>query len=286
MFRVFPLHLSGLGLSLIVLSSSSAYSQQAIKSDLSASSPLVTLPSSLIFNNPVEVEESPPPPLPRPSPDQIISSFIASETRFRETLIQFSFKRDVVLQTIGAQGEVTGEYIRNSVFVLDDRGARIERVLYHPKSSIKEMRVTKEDIQDLAGSQLFGLDIGDLNSYNLSYLGEENLSSRRLYMVEVNPKRQPDPYRMRFRFFVGRIWIDPVSFQIVKLRGITEPHGKQRFPFFQTERELKVENVRFPSAASADDVLHFHQKDVHYRIKVRYYDFKRFVGRVRIVEAD
>ena len=278
MIRVLGLYLTRLCLLLIVLSSSSAHSQQAMKSDLSASYPLITYP--------LEAEENPDPPLLRPSSALIISSFIATETRFRETLIQFCFKRDVVLQTIGSQGEVTGEYVRNSVFVLDDRGERIERVLYHPKPSITEMRVTKEDIQDLAGSQLFGLDIADLNSYNLSYIGEENLNGRLLYMVEVNPKRQPDPYHMRLRFFVGRIWIDPVSFQIVKLRGITEPHGKQRFPFFQTERELKVENVRFPSAASADDVLHFHQKDVHYRIKVRYYDFKRFVGSVRIVETD
>jgi hypothetical protein len=278
MIRVFGLHLSGLCLFLIVLSSSSAYSQQAIRSDFSASSPLVSYP--------VEAEENPAPPLLRPSSALIISSFIATETRFRETLVQFSFKRDVVLQTIGAHGEVTGEYIRNSVFVLDDRGERIERMLYHPKPSISEIRVTKEDIQDLAGSQLFGLDIADLNSYNLSYVGEENLDGRPLYIVEVNPKREPDPFHMRLRFFVGRIWIDPVSFQIVKLRGITEPHGRQRFPFFQTERELKVENLRFPSAAFADDVLHFHQKDVHYRIKVRYYDFKRFVGRLRIVEAD
>lgn len=278
MIRVFGVHLTRLCLLLIVLSSSSAHSQQAIKSDFSASFPLASYPA--------EAEENPAPPLLRPSSALIISSFIATETRFRETLIQFSFKREVVLQTIGAHGEVTGEYIRNSVFVLDDRGERIERVLYHPKPSITEMRVTKEDIQDLAGSQLFGLDIADLNSYNLSYLGEENLNGRLLYMVEVNPKREPDPYHMSLRFFVGRIWLDPVSFQIVKLRGITEPHGKQRFPFFQTERQLTVENMRFPSAASADDVLHFHQKDVHYRIKVRYYDFKRFVGSVRIVEAD
>jgi hypothetical protein len=272
MFRVFGLHLSAPCLFLVVLVSS-AYSQQATKS----LSPLV--------NQPVAVEENPPPPL-RPPSSAVISNFIITETAFRETLIQFSFKRDVVLQTIGAQGEVTGEYIRNSMFVLDDRGKRVERVLYHPKSSIKEMRVTKEDIQDLAGSQLFGLDIADLNSYNLSYLGEENLGARPLYMVEVNPKRQPDPYHMRFRFFVGRIWIDPASFQIVKLRGKTEPHGKQRFPFFQTERELMLDNMRFPSAASADVVLHFPPKDVHYRIKVRYYDFKRFAGRCTIIEPE
>jgi hypothetical protein len=91
---------------------------------------------------------------------------------------------------------------------------------------------------------------------------------------------------MRSRFFVGRIWIDAETFQTVKLEGTTEPHGKQRFPAFQTKRELKIESLLFPSSTSADDVLHFTHKDVHYRIEVKYYDFKRFASRVKILGLD
>jgi len=218
------------------------------------------------------------------SSDLIINNFITAETKFRETLAQFSFKRDVILQTIGCHGEVTGEYVRNSVFVLDDQGQLIERVLYHPKPTIKEMTITKEDIQDLAGSQLFGLT--ELNSYNFSYLGEEDLNGRATYVIGVGPKQEPDPCHMRSRSFIGRIWIDPVSFQPIELRGITEPHGKQRFPLFVTTRNLAVENLFFPSTTFADDVLHFPHKSVHYRINVRYYDFKRFASRVKIVEIE
>jgi len=105
-----------------------------------------------------------------PDADAIIRKFIASETKFRETLMQFAFKRDVLLQTIGPDGEVTGEYIRNSNFVLDDRGKRCERVLYHPSSTIKQMKITKEDVQDLAGSQLLGLEVDDFNKYDLSLI--------------------------------------------------------------------------------------------------------------------
>jgi hypothetical protein len=227
-----------------------------------------------------------PPLMVSASPARIIRNFIDAETKFRETLVQFSFKRDVILQTISPQGEVTGEYLRNSVFVLDDRGQRIERVLYHPKPTIKELTITKEDIQDLAGSQLFGLELSELNSYNLSYLGEESFNGRPMYLVAVSPKQVPDARHMRSRFFVGRFWIDPATFQPVYLDGITEPHGKQRFPSFKTERHIEMENLLFPSSTSADDVLHFPHKDVHFRIKVRYYDFKRFASRVKIVELD
>src|SRR6266700_5375199 len=52
----------------------------------------------------------------------ILARFIAVENEVREALNQHTFKRDVVLQTIGPNGEVTGEYVRNSKFVFDDRG--------------------------------------------------------------------------------------------------------------------------------------------------------------------
>lgn len=226
------------------------------------------------------------PSRPPPDADAIIRNFIAAETTFRETLLQFSFKRDVVLQTIGPGGEVTGEYRRSSGFVLDDRGQRIERVVYHPASTLKKLKITREDVADLSGSQLFGLEPGEMGSYNFSYLGAETLKGRAVHLIAVRPKLEPDPYRMRQRFFVGKIWIDAASFQIVKLQGITEPHGQQRFPAFETERTLKIEDLLFPATTSADDVLRFPHVDIHYRIAVRYYDFKRFASRLKIVEAD
>lgn len=228
---------------------------------------------------------APSPPRPANSA-QLIKNFIAAESKFRAAMLQFSFKRDVVLQTIGDKGQVTGEYIRSSSFVLDDRGQRIEQVLFHPPSTIKSMKITKEDVQDLAGSQLFGLEPDEMDAYNFSYLGEEKLDGRAVYAIDVSPKQTPDPHKMRARFFVGKIWIDATSFQIVKLRGVTEPQGKQRFPNFETERGLRVEGLLFPTKTFADDVLRFPQTEIHYRIAVRYYDFKRFASEVKIVEID
>lgn len=227
-----------------------------------------------------------PPPSPRIDSDLIIRKFIAAETKFRETLRQFSFKREAILQTIGPDGSVTGEYLRSSRFVLDDRGQRIEHVLFHPPSTIKSMKITKEDVQDLAGSQLFGLELEALGDYNFSYLGEASLNSRLVYLIAVSPKQEPNPHKMRARFFVGKIWIDAASFQIVKLQGITEPHGKQRFPAFETHRDVKIEGVLFPATTFADDVLRFPNLDVHYRVAVRYYEFKRFASQVKIIAIE
>ena len=242
-----------------------------------------------------EFLSSPPPPTSsgsslHPSAASIVANFVDAERKFRETLVQFSFKRDVVVQTIGKRGEVTGEYIRNSIFVLGDAGQRVEKVTFHPRSTIDELKITKEDVQDLAGSQLFGLETEKLSaadsSYDFSFVREENLNGRPVYVLAVRPKQEPDPHQMRLRFFVGQIWIDAVSFQTIKLRGVTEPHGKQRFPVFETERGLTIEGQVFPSQTTADDILHFSHKDVRYRLRVRYYDFKRFASRLKIVEVD
>ncbi|HKB68157.1 MAG TPA: hypothetical protein VKC61_20020 [Pyrinomonadaceae bacterium] len=216
----------------------------------------------------------------------ILERFVAAETKVREALNQHTFKRDVVLQTIGPDGEVTGEYVRNSQFIFDDRGRRIERVIFHPSSTIREMRITKEDIQDLKDGQLLGIDIVEATKYRLTYAGADLINNRQLFAVDVAPLTQPDPNHMKERYFVGRVWVDPLTFQIVMIKGIMEPQGRQRFPMFMTWREPVKDALAFPTRTEADDILHFKERDVHYRIRVRYYDYKEFGSRVSIKDLD
>jgi hypothetical protein len=275
-------YLRPLGVLLSLSSSLSvALGQQNLVADLRNSEIATGIRSSMV---------SEPAALPG-SPANILARFIAVENDVREALNQHTFRRDVVLQTIGPNGEVTGEYVRNSEFVFDDRGNRIERVLYHPRSTIREMRITKEDIQDLAGAQLLGIDITESANYQLGYLGREVLGSTEALVIDVSPRQKPDPHHMSKRFFVGTVWIDPASFQILKVKGIVEPHGKQRFPKFETWREsidpsLVNSSLFFPSRTKADDILQFAKQSVHYRIKIRYYDYRRFGSRLTISEVE
>lgn len=225
-----------------------------------------------------------PPPMTLRTPSSIVESFLKTETGVRKSLNQHTFKRDVVLQTIGPKGNVTGEYIRNSQFLFDDSGNRIERVTYHPPSTIREMRITKEDIKDLAGAQLLGVDILESTKYQLTYRDQEFLAGKRVYRLTVDPVVKPNPHQMSERFFRGSIWIDAVTFQIVRVRGIVEPQGKQRFPTFETWREPVTSTLNFPTRTEADDVLRFPNRDVNYRIRVRYYDYKLFASKVTVKE--
>lgn len=261
---------------IVAASCSFAFAQQTLFT--SPARPLTPLRAVDTLGDP------PAPPMLSRSPEQVVADFVSVEASVRAQLNHYTFKRDVVLQTIGPNGEVTGEYIRNSQFTFDDSGNRFERVLYHPKSTIREMRITKEDIQDLAGAQLLGIDVFEPGKYQLTYAGRETIGDRDTYAIEVAPRQAPDPHRMRERFFVGRVWIDPTTLQIVKVRGIVEPHGKQRFPLFETLREQTSAPFLVPTRTEADDILHFPNQTVHYRITVRYYDYKRFASKVEVTE--
>jgi hypothetical protein len=217
---------------------------------------------------------------------EIIRRFIAAEIKQRGALNQHTFRRDVVLQTIGRNGQVTGEYLRNSQFLFDDKGKRIEHVLYHPAPTIHEMRITREDIQDLAGSQLLGIDINEIAKYRFKVAGQEVIDSREAIALDTTPSIQPDPHHMAERFFVGRIWIDAHTFQVIKTEGSVEPQGKQRFPRFETWRKPINDSLVFPARTIADDILHFPKRDVHYRISVRYYDYRLFACQVSVKEID
>src|SRR6185295_20067182 len=134
------------------------------------------------------------------------------------------------------------------------------------------------------------IDITESAKYRLTYRNEELLAGRRVYVLDVEPAVQPNPYRMSERYFRGSVWIDAATYQMVRARGTVEPQGKQRFPQFQTWRESFTgptsAALAFPSRTEADDVLHFPNREVNYRIRVRYYDYRLFASTVSVKELD
>ena len=83
--------------------------------------------------------------------NRIIKAFSAKETEFRQALNNYAFRRDASVQQIGMGGQVVGEYRRVSNFVFDDRANRFEKITYFPASTLTELQITAEDIEDLGG---------------------------------------------------------------------------------------------------------------------------------------
>ncbi|HEX8144990.1 MAG TPA: hypothetical protein VF553_20650 [Pyrinomonadaceae bacterium] len=219
--------------------------------------------------------------------NRIIRAFTSKETEFRQALNSYAFKRDAVVQTIGMGGQISGEYHRVSYFTFDDSGNRYEKISFFPMPTLTEINITNEDLEDLGGIQPFALETSKLDKYNITYAGKERIDELDLYVFDVAPKVMPDPKKTKERFFQGRIWVDDQDLQIVKVRGKGVPEGKQRFPIFETYREQIDGRYWFPTYTFADQDLVFDNGQViHYRMRVRYSDYKRGRADVRIIETD
>src|SRR6187549_2423955 len=69
--------------------------------------------------------------------DRIVQAFTAKETQFRRALLEYAFKRDALIQTLGMGGQVIGEYHRVSHFTFDDSGNKFEKIDYFPLASFE-----------------------------------------------------------------------------------------------------------------------------------------------------
>ena len=76
------------------------------------------------------------------TPDEIITRFAAKETEFAKARDQYTYRQDVKVQTLDGE-HVDGEYKEVFDVMFDDKGKRIENVVFAPQSSlIEDLHVT------------------------------------------------------------------------------------------------------------------------------------------------
>ncbi|HZH29639.1 MAG TPA: hypothetical protein VEY11_02515 [Pyrinomonadaceae bacterium] len=218
--------------------------------------------------------------------ERIIREFTTKEALFRTALNQYSFKREAIVQTIGMGGQISGEYRRVSRFVFDDAGKRYEKIELFPISTLTEVSLSAEDLEDFSGAQTFALEPSRINLYNIKYAGKEKIDELNLYIFDVEPKVMPDPKKTKERFFKGRIWVDDQDLQIVKVRGKGVPEKKnERFPTFETYREQIDGKFWFPTYTYADEELVFDNGGVvHLRMRITFTDFARPRVKVKVID--
>jgi len=227
-------------------------------------------------------------PGPVDSSHPIIQQFAAKETENLQTRNEFSFTRDADIVTFNDFGAINGRYHRVSDFVFDNQGERVEKITYFPVPSPDlQRRITNEDLDDLGGIQPFALEASKIQAYDFIYVGKEKIDEIDTYVFDVGPKVMPK--KVSERFFKGRIWVDDRDLQIVKVKGKGVPEGEQRFPTFETYREQISDRQGyyywFPTYTYADDVLVFPKGDtLHIRMIIKFSNYRRFMGRIKIVE--
>jgi hypothetical protein len=223
------------------------------------------------------------------TPEEIITKFAAREKLFKEARDNYTYRQDIKVETLDGK-TVTGEYHEVFDVLYNDKGQRLENVVFAPQSTLDQggLLLDEGDIQDFRNRLPFVLTTDEIPEYNILYVGQQQEDEVHCYVFDIAPKQIVG----KKRYFQGRIWVDDHDFQIVKTYGQAVPEirdtkkkGKEEhlYPKFTTWRQQIDGQYWFPTYTRADDVLHFNTGDIHIREIVKYDDYKRFGSKVRIL---
>lgn len=219
------------------------------------------------------------------TPDEIIQRFAAKEKQFKEAREQYTWRQDVLVKT----PDDGGEYRMVTDILFDDRGRRVEQVVFAPQTTLQQVTLTREDMDDIEKRLPFVLTSDEISDYDILYVGQQQEDELHTYVFDIAPKHIDKGKR----YFQGRIWVDDHDFQIVKSHGKNVPDivsrsGENLFPPFTTWRQ-QVDSQDgtgheywFPAYTKTDAFLHFRTGDVHIIQIVKYTNYKRFGSRIKI----
>ncbi|MGH7486197.1 MAG: hypothetical protein ACREMY_11455, partial [bacterium] len=210
--------------------------------------------------------------------EEIIQRFAAKEKEFQEAREQYTYKQSVKVQTVDGD-TVDGEYQEIFDVSFDDKGRRLENVLYAPQPSLVRISMSPEDLDDIRHRFPFVLTSDEISEYQILYVGQQQEDELHCYVFDVAPKEIVG----KKRYFQGRIWVDDHDFQIVKTLGKTVPDIRKKkneenlFPKFTTWREQIDGKYWFPAYTKADDTLNC-KDGPSQRIKevIKYDHYKKF----------
>jgi len=222
--------------------------------------------------------------------DQIIKQFAAKETEFQQALNHYTYRRVARVQTIDDDNKVDGEWYEVDDVIFDPSGARTEKVVFAPASSLTRVMMSPSDLQDIQHGYPFVLTTEDLPQYDVKYIGKQKVDDVDCYVFDVSPKT----ILKNKRYLDGRIWVDATDLQIVVTNGRMVPDDTKKgqedlHPPFMTWRQQVDGHYWFPVYTKGEGELHFSggygymQQDVHIRDTIKYTEYKRFGSTNKII---
>jgi hypothetical protein len=214
------------------------------------------------------------------TPEEIIKKFADKETEFKQAREQYTYRQEGTVAT----PEDDGQYREVFDVVFDDKGRRLENVVFAPQNSLQKIQMSPEDLDDIRHRLPFVLTSQEIPEYDILYVGQQQEDELHCYVFDIAPKQIVG----KKRYFQGRIWVDDRDFQIVKTYGKTVPDIRKKkgqenlFPKFTTWRQQVDGKYWFPVYTKADDTLHFSTNDVRIVEKVKYENYQRFGSNVKI----
>ena len=124
---------------------------------------------------------------------------------------------------------------------------RTEQIIGKPLLTLKRLKMTDEDFQDIRGIQPFVMTEDQLWNYETKFRGDERSTAWTAGCCKCARGRSSQGQRL----FDGMLWADKKDFSIVRLEGQAVPQMLSRtsenlFPRFITDRQLVDGVHRFP----------------------------------------
>lgn len=217
-----------------------------------------------------------------PPIEEIIENFIDKETEFSKARESYTYRQTVKVLEYANSGGVRGRFELVQDILFGPDGKRIERVVYAPPNSLKQVILTPNDMQDLRNVQPFVMTRAEAPSYRIDYLGEQQVDEIETYMFSIKPKKMEKGKR----YFEGQVWVDQLGLQIVKTYGkgvgVRRRNDDEQFPRFETYRDQVDDNYWFPVYTYADDTLAFQSGPQKIKMIIKYEDYKQFRGTATI----
>src|SRR5437660_7117025 len=102
-----------------------------------------------------------------PNPDEIIHKFAAKELEFQQARKNYTYRQSVKMEELDGGGNPTGgkwELVEDIIFTPE--GKRMEKVVYAPVQSLRQIIITPSDENDLRNIQPFVLTTSDISEYD------------------------------------------------------------------------------------------------------------------------
>lgn len=213
------------------------------------------------------------------TPDEIIKRTTAKEEEFYEAWMQYTYTQTANVRVLSVDGQPQKERM-TMVFevVFNDDGSR-ELKLVESSGRLRSVTFTADDKQAIRDINPFALTSEELPLYNLKFEGKEKADELNCYVFSVWPKSTKGS-RL---YFKGKIWIDDQDLQIVKTVGKPVPEREgNRFPEFETIRQMVDKKYWFPVWTHAESNLKFPENVVHLEETITYEDYRRFGSKATI----
>ncbi len=189
----------------------------------------------------------------------------------------FSYHKRLVVEEIGDDGKPADQAEVDTVPQVSADGSRYERLVGHPKSTLKILSLTPDDLQIFSSFPMFPFTTDQLRNYTIKYQGQQPLDQLQTYIFSIEPKR----LERKRPYFSGVIWVDNQDFAIVKTYGrwvtelgdVTSP--ELPFSMFETYRQPVGDNW-FPAYFRSDSEISLKDGSVPIRLVIYWTDYAPF----------